>query len=66
MYVSSLRAGSIYILELDEKLSKILKEDRIFFKEQRIRDLEFDPETNVFFALFEFTPSVGVISRLGH
>ena len=66
LYVSSLRAGSIYILELDEKLSKILKEDRIFFKEQRIRDLEFDPETNVFFALFEFTPSVGVISRLGH
>jgi len=64
LYVSSLRAGSIYILELDMKLSKILKEDRLFFREQRIRDLEFDPELNVFFAIFEYTPSVGIITSL--
>ena len=53
MYVSSLRAGSIYILDLDNNLKKIVDEDRLFFKEQRIRDLEYDPELDVFFILFE-------------
>ncbi|MDC0952366.1 PQQ-dependent sugar dehydrogenase [Pelagibacteraceae bacterium] len=64
LYVSSLRAGSIYIINLDEKLKKILNEDRLFFNEQRIRDLEFDSETNSFFVLFEYTPSVAIIKKL--
>lgn len=62
LYVSSLRAGSIYILDFDKKFTKILNEDRIFFKEQRIRDLEYDPEIDTFFALFEYTPSIGIIT----
>ena len=33
-----------------------------FFKEQRIRDLEYDPEIDTFFALFEYTPSIGIIT----
>ena len=61
LYVSSLRAGSIYIIEIDSEFSKILEEDRIFFKEQRIRDIEFDEELGVFFLLFEFTPSIGIL-----
>jgi hypothetical protein len=64
LYVSSLRAGSIYILDLNDGLKKILSEDRLFFKEQRIRDLEFDKETNSFFALFEFTPSIAIIKKI--
>jgi len=61
LYVSSLRAGSIYIIEIDSEFSKIIEEDRIFFKEQRIRDIEFDEELRVFFLLFEFTPSIGIL-----
>ena len=61
LYVSSLRAGSIYIIETDDQISKILNEDRIFFKEQRIRDIEFDKDTGAFFILFEFTPSIGIM-----
>ena len=64
MYVSSLRAGSIYILDLDNNLKKIVDEDRLFFKEQRIRDLEYDPELDVFLILFEYTPSIGVLKRI--
>ena len=64
LYVSSLRAGSIYILDTDENLKKIINEDRLFFKEQRIRDLEFDYDLKVFFALFEHTPSIGIIKQL--
>lgn len=64
IYASSLRAGSIYMLDLDQNLKKIINEDRLFFKEQRIRDLEYDSELDVFFILFEYTPSVGVLKRI--
>ena len=60
-YVSSLRAGSIYIISTDDKISKIVDEDRLFFKEQRIRDIKFDKDMGVFFIIFEFTPSIGVM-----
>ncbi len=61
-FVSSLRAGSIYIIEVNDKISKIISEDRVYFKEQRIRDIEFDHEQKVFFILFEYTPSIGIVS----
>ena len=60
--VSSLRASSIYLLQVDDVFSKILNEDRIFFSNQRIRDIEYDKNLNVIFIIFEVTPSVGVLS----
>ena len=61
LYISSLRAGSIYIIQTDEEIKKIISEDRLYFKEQRIRDLKYDSDLNVFFILFEYTPSIGVL-----
>ena len=61
LFVTSLRAGSIYIIKVNDKFDKILDEDRIHFLEQRIRDIEYDKENNVFFLLFESTPSIGVL-----
>ena len=60
--VSSLRASSIYLLKVDNSFSKILDEDRIFFSNQRIRDIEYDKNLNVIFIIFEVTPSIGVLS----
>ena len=60
--VSSLRASSIYLLKVDDSFSKILNEDRIFFTNQRIRDIEYDKNLNVIFIIFEVTPSIGVLS----
>ena len=62
LYVSSLRAGSIYLLDLDKELKNIIGEDRLFFENKRIRDLKFDADNNVFLIVFEFTPSIGVLS----
>ena len=59
--MSSLRAGSIYVIKINEKLNKILDEDRIYFNQQRIRDIHYDEENDVFFLLFEFTPSIGIL-----
>ncbi len=62
LFVSSLRAASIYLLQINESFSKIFNEDRIFFSDQRIRDLEYDENLNVIFLIFEVTPSIGVLS----
>jgi len=60
LYVTSLRAGSIYVIQVNENFNKILDEDRIYFQ-QRIRDIEYDEENDLFFLLFEYTPSIGVL-----
>jgi glucose/arabinose dehydrogenase len=62
LIISSLRASSIYLLSIDENFSQILNEDRIFFSNQRIRDIEYDENLNLIFIMFEVTPSIGVLS----
>ncbi len=61
LYVSSLRAGSIYIIKTDRNLKKVIEEDRIYFPQQRIRDIMYDEENNLLFLIFEFTPSIGIL-----
>ena len=45
---------------MNENFSKIIGEDRIYFQ-QRIRDIEYDEGNDLFFLLFENTPSIGVL-----
>jgi glucose/arabinose dehydrogenase len=61
LFVSSLRAASIYKIEINNEFSQIINEDRIFFKEERIRDIEYDEKLGVLFVLFEYTPSIGIL-----
>ena len=61
LLVTSLRAGSIYVIKINDEFNKIIDEDRLFFSQRRIRDIEYDEENNVFFLIFEFTPSIGVL-----
>jgi len=60
-FVSSLRAGSIYSIQTDANVTKIINEDRIFFPQQRIRDIKYDEENNIFFLLFDPIPSLGIL-----
>ena len=60
LYVTSLRAGSVYVIKINEKFNKIFDEDRIYFQ-KRIRDIEYDKENDLFLLLFESTPSIGVL-----
>ena len=64
LFVSSLRAGSIYVLTLDEKFKKVLDEDRLYFPNKRIRDLKYDKKNNQFLFLSEYTPSIAVLKRI--
>ena len=61
LLVSSLRANSIYVIKINDEFNKIIDEDRLFFPQRRIRDIEYDKENNVLFLLFEYTPSIGVL-----
>tara|TARA_B100001175_G_scaffold313456_1_gene321086 strand:+ start:1574 stop:2956 length:1383 start_codon:yes stop_codon:yes gene_type:complete len=64
LYVSSLRAGSIYVYNINDSFDKILEEDRIYFHSKRIRDIKYDDETKLFFIIFEFTPSIAILKLL--
>ena len=61
LFVSSLRAGSMYVYELNDQLNTVEKEGRIYLGNERIRDLEYDPENEVFFIIDEITPSIGIL-----
>ena len=61
LFVSSLRAGSIYVIKINDEFKKILEEDRIYFPQERIRDIEYDEENKVFFLIFEYIPSIGIL-----
>ena len=59
LYVSSLRAQSIYILELSEDF-KLKDQKRIKF-DSRIRDIKYDKEKDLFLIMFENIPALGVL-----
>jgi len=59
LYVSSLRAQSIYILELSKDF-QLNGQKRIKFN-NRIRDLKYDKENDLFLIIFENTPALGVL-----
>jgi len=61
LYISSLRATSIYKIKINEKFNKIIDEDRIYFSQRRIRDIQYDFENNVLLLMFERIPSIGVL-----
>ena len=61
LFVSSLRAASVYIIKMNDEMNKIISEDRLYFPEQRLRHIEHDKENNVFFIMFENTPSIGIL-----
>ena len=61
LYVSSLRATSIYKIKINEKFNKIIDEDRMYFSQRRIRDIQYDIENNVILIIFELIPSLGVL-----
>ena len=56
-----MRASSIYIIGFDQNMDKVEKIDRVYFENNRIRDLKFDNENELFFILFESTPALGVL-----
>ena len=58
LLVSSLRANSLYLINIDEEFKELLSEKRIYLKGNRIRDLDYDKELDLIVLLSENIPSI--------
>ena len=56
--VSSLRANSLYIINIDDDFKRLLSEKRIHLKGNRIRDLDYDKDLDLIVLLSENIPSI--------
>ena len=61
-FIASLNAGSLFRVKFDENFDKIIFVEKIFIGE-RIRDIEYLEEKNIFLLALENTGSLGVISK---
>ena len=58
LLVSSLRANSLYLINIDDEFKKLLSEKRIYLKGNRIRDLDYDKDLDLIVLLSENIPSI--------
>ena len=58
LLVSSLRANSLYLINIDDEFKKLISEKRIHLKGNRIRDLDYDKDLDLIVLLSENIPSI--------
>ena len=58
LWTSSLRAHSIYNLNISEDFTKLSSNGRIFLKGNRIRDIEYDKDLDLVILLSENIPAI--------
>ena len=58
LWVSSLRANSIYNLNINKDFTKLSSSGRIFLKGNRIRDIEYDKDLDLVILLSENIPAI--------
>ena len=58
LWHSSLRANSLYILNIDNNFRKLVSIERIFLEGNRIRDIDFDQDLDLIILLSENVPSL--------
>ncbi len=61
---ASLRANSLYILDIDKDFTKLTLSGRIFLEGNRIRDLDFDKELDLIILLSENVPALITIKKI--
>ena len=64
IWISSLRANSIYILEFDEDFKKVINKERIYLKGHRIRDIDYDKDLDLIILLGENIPALITIKKI--
>ena len=58
LWVSSLRANSIYTLDLSDDFKNIISEGRIFLEGNRILDIDYDKYLDLIILLSENVPAI--------
>ena len=63
LWVSSLRANSIFYLDIDDDFNKLISKDRIFLEGNRIRDIDYDKDLELIILVSENIPALITISK---
>ena len=64
LLVSSLRANSIYFLNVSDTFNEVLSNGRIFLKKNRIRDIDYDQDLDLIIILTENVPAIVTIKKI--
>ncbi len=64
LLVSSLRANSIYFLNLSDDFNDLSSIGRIFLKKNRIRDIDYDKDLDLIIILTENVPALVTIKKI--
>ena len=64
LLITSLRANSIYALDISQDFKKLSSKGRIFLEGHRIRDVDFDKDLNLLILLAENVPALITIKRI--
>ena len=63
LWTSSLRANSIYILNINENFNELTSNGRIFLEKNRIRDIDYDKDLDLIILLSENVPALITIKK---
>jgi len=64
LMISSLRANSIYLMNINDKFDELIPNERIFLKGNRIRDIDYDEEFELVILLTENVPAIVTMKKI--
>ena len=64
IWATSLRANSIYTLNISKNFKKLTSSNRLHLKKNRIRDIDYDHESNTIILLSENIPSILTLKKI--
>lgn len=64
LWTSSLRAHSLYLIEIDDNFEKFTPKGRILLKNNRIRDIDYDEELDLIILMSENIPAIITIKKI--
>ena len=64
LWITSLRANSIYISSINQEFDELSQLGRIFLKGNRIRDIDYDQEGDQVILVSENVPAIISIKKL--
>ncbi len=61
---TSLRANSIYVLNMEDSFEKLVPNGRMHLKKNRIRDIDYDKDLDIIILLSENIPSLATLKKI--
>ena len=66
LWTSSLRANSLYLIDINDDFKKFSSKGRIFLKNNRIRDIDYDKDLDLIILMSENIPAIISIKKIGN